>query len=341
MSINDKKKELKYNYAQKLINEKHKDKSDYQKIIDLLTELGDYKDAKELIPIYQQKITKKNNTNILWIINIALICFIALGLFLIPKFIESQRYNEIVKLYEAKDYNKALVKIKKIGNYKDTENLYTNICLEMANKYIENDNLDEALRILMPISNYDMAKSIILKIYYDKGMQAYENDDIYNAVNYLDKAEDYKDSIDLILDMKKEYIENHSDKSDSILLGYINDLKYTKYKEESANRLREVYGWSGTLKVMDIYGNEIKNKKLPEEFKIKLEVHGGMHQEKANFNWYEYDSNNKLISTGTYCSLIDGDSCLTSTKYKSSKARGYAVYYGNENDGYKVGEIRW
>ena len=146
-----------------------------------------------------------------------------------------------------------------------------------------------------------------------------------------------------LIDMKKEYIDSHNDNKDHILLGFINNLEYTKYKDEANKKLIEIYGFKGTINLADTYGNKIKNTDVPNEYRLILNVTGGRENETGDFNWYEYDKNYNPISLGTHCKLADGESCQTKNKTKNKRngCYGYAVYYENDELIYKVADIKW
>lgn len=341
ININEKKKELNYSYCQKILKEKYKDKNDYRRIIELLSDIKDYKDSADIIAMCEDKLNKKNNFSLVVIIDIIIASLFVITLFIIPNYIKNKRYDNVEKLYEQKQYAKVIDEVQTLGNYKNCEKMYIDSAIALAKNHVDEKQYDKAIDILMPISGYSKITQYILEIYYKRGMDAYENKDLYTAIKYLDRAHNYKDSSDFILDIKKEYIYSNSDKTDTILLGFIQDLKYTKYAEDSKKRLKEVFGWTGTLKLADEYGNEIFNTTIPNQFKLILQVWGGLPEENAVFSWYEYNSNYELNYTGTQCTISDSEKCLSRDRYLNNKVRGYAVYYKNVKDGYMIADIKW
>ena len=343
MNINEEKKKIKYDYVKKILNEKIKNKNDYKKALELLKEIGDYKDSKKLIELCNKNLNKEHKTDPILITNISLIFVFLIIMTLIPNFAKERRYKLIDEYYKNGNYDKAYEEATKLGEYKDTKEMLIQITLNNAQKQIENNEYEKAIDTLLPFYKNDTILNLLLKTYYDYGILLYDNKEIYKSISYLEKAKDYKDSSDLIIDMKKEYIDSHNDNKDHILLGFINDLEYTKYKDEANKKLIEIYGFKGTINLADTSGNKIKNTDVPNEYRLILNVTGGRENETGDFNWYEYDKNYNPISLGTHCKLADGESCQTKNKTKNKRngCYGFAVYYENDELIYKVADIKW
>ncbi len=181
--------------------------ADYNKAINLFTSLEDYKDAivkidecKDLIEKEQEK-QKATTAKTKKILSIAIPSVIAVALIivlLITFIIPTIKYNNALKLIEAKSYDEGYAILTELGDFKDSGDQIKLSKYNRANDLLKDKKYDEAYELFTQIEGFKDADELAKECLYQQAV-IYRNDKDWDPANELfEQIKDYKDSEDLL-----------------------------------------------------------------------------------------------------------------------------------------------
>ncbi len=174
----------------------------YKNIANVLFNLGEYKNSKDLLKICDERITsiqnelakkKKKNRNIALAISGAILLSVVIGVVAFM-FKDEGTYSKAISLYENGEYIEANELFLEIYDYKDSGE-YALLSFYMNGKELMSaGKFKEAAEVFETISDYEDSGEVLLECYYNDGLAQMESMNYEQAIESFTKSSEYADS---------------------------------------------------------------------------------------------------------------------------------------------------
>ena len=233
-----------YQYSSQLV-----DNQDYEKAIEILEKLGEYRDCQEKIPeiryLYGMKLVEEGN------FQSAIRIFTDLDDYKDSRNrIKECYYKTGLQLMKNWDYENAIKEFGKCGNYSDSKTRVKECHYKTGLQLLGKKDYTEAIDEFARSGDYTGGKKRIKECYYKIGEQLLKDEQYTDAVEAFAKAGDYSDSKAKLKSAQYAYVKNNQNREDEITYQYLKDLKTANYKDS-----KKIYDSLFAWKVTDIYFN--------------------------------------------------------------------------------------
>ena len=98
-------------------------------------------------------------------------------------------YKAATKYYEQRNYAKADKFFSRISNYKNSEEMLTEVRYDYAIEYYEQENFKEAEEMLSGIAGYKNSEEMLAEIWYAFAVDCMDEEEYDKALEYIKKYE--------------------------------------------------------------------------------------------------------------------------------------------------------
>ena len=230
---------VQYLYGLELIK-----KWNYQKAIDIFTELDDYNDSKNLISqcyykLGLQLLGKKAYEE-------AVVCFKTSGdSDRSQKRIKECYYNLGLQLLDKKNYEEAIEFFRLSGDYSDSEKRIKECYYNIGLQLLEEQSYSDAIEAFEKGGDFSDSKKRVKECYYNIGLQLLSEKSYDGAIAAFKKAGDFSDSKEKINAAKYAYVTEHKNNTDATTYKYLKELTSANYKD-SKKIYTSLYAWKLT-----------------------------------------------------------------------------------------------
>lgn len=202
---------------------------------------------------------------------------------LLPAIEKSNTYKEAVSCYSDGQYEKAQTLFAQLGDYKDAKQKAVDACVGRAERFIEDEDFDNAREVLASVDSTDTIENTKKKCDYAEAESLVKKEDYQNAYNMFSELakKDYKDAdvmaekvlpqaaeeaYEKIIEESEKEIMNDSTsqlgytffdfEKDGVneLVSTVNgkDLKIYTFKKGNVEKILDAnFGWSGCITCYD------------------------------------------------------------------------------------------
>ena len=168
---------------------------------------------------------------------------------------EEKAYKNAVQLMESGQYQEAITAFTDLGEYEDSQEMILKASYLQASSYLENGDYDSAIRAFTKLNSYEDSETMILESYYQQGIDfSGDKREWYQAVQSFEHCPGYKESDQLAVQAKVNYLKGHCHPLDNIARKYIDQLMEENnedalkiYQDLMKVTIRRAYtGWKNT-----------------------------------------------------------------------------------------------
>lgn len=193
--------------------------SNYEKAIELFSEIQEYKDAATLTDKCKEKIQElpKKRTarkKVIIITVAASIVIVSLSLLTILFIVPEAKYSTAQEKLDNKEFDEAVTLFEDLGQYKDSQDKILEAKYAKADNFFNNKDYDNAIQSFKSIGDYKDSWDRAKECTYQSMKSLQNKKEYFQAIKLGEPIKNYKDTSNLLDELHEDYAHEYYNNGD-------------------------------------------------------------------------------------------------------------------------------